>query len=268
MPEPRRSTGAPRRWRLVRASGFAIPASVRRFNERARARRIAAARPWLLATVALVVLGAAAWVVFASSVFGVATVQVTGSGFVGASAIRDASGVRLGAPLATLDIDAVTARVRAIPAVADVVVSRHFPRSVLIQVTLRQPVAAVPIGASHRYVQVDATGVPFRTVSSPGDLPVIDASAAAAADLGRDQVRASLAAAAQVVVALPGDLRNLLLRVEAPSESGVELVLTDGRRIVWGDATDNQQKARVAESLLAQPGKVIDVSAPGVVTVR
>jgi cell division protein FtsQ len=69
-------------------------------------------------------------------------------------------------------------------------------------------------------------------------------------------------------VALPSDLRDLLLRVEAPSESGVELVLTDGRRIVWGDATDSQQKARVAESLLAQPGKVIDVSAPGVVTVR
>ncbi len=68
MPEPRRTSGAPRRWRLVRASGIAIPASVRRFNERARARRIAAARPWLLAAVGFVVLGAAAWLVFASSV--------------------------------------------------------------------------------------------------------------------------------------------------------------------------------------------------------
>ena len=38
----------PRRWRLVRARSDAVPASVRRFNQRAQQRRMQAARPWLV----------------------------------------------------------------------------------------------------------------------------------------------------------------------------------------------------------------------------
>ncbi len=45
-------------------------------------------------------------------------------------------------------------------------------------------------------------------------------------------------------------------------------MLTGGREIVWGDATENATKARVATSLLGRSGTVIDVSAPDVVTVH
>ena len=48
----------------------------------------------------------------------------------------------------------------------------------------------------------------------------------------------------------------------------IQLMLNGGREIVWGDATDNATKARVAVSLLGRSGRVIDVSAPNVVTVR
>ena len=48
----------------------------------------------------------------------------------------------------------------------------------------------------------------------------------------------------------------------------ISLELTDGRTVVWGDATDNDDKAIVATALLGQPGKTIDVSAPNVVTVN
>ena len=56
--------GNPRRWRLVRATSTAIPASVRRFNARARARRLRSARPWLLAGAVVALLGVLAWIVF------------------------------------------------------------------------------------------------------------------------------------------------------------------------------------------------------------
>jgi cell division protein FtsQ len=59
-----------------------------------------------------------------------------------------------------------------------------------------------------------------------------------------------------------------LVRLEAPAPTRIVLRLAGGRQIVWGDSSDNQAKARVATSLLARPGTVIDVSAPDVVTVR
>jgi cell division protein FtsQ len=264
----RRSARETRRWRLVRAPGEAIPASVRRFNQRARARRVAAARPWALVALALIAAGGLAWLILVSSVFGVASIKVSGSGFVGSAAIRQAAGVRLGTPLATLDTGAIATRIRKLAPVANVQVSRDIPRTLLIRVTLRQPVAAVAIGNNHQYVQVDATGVGFRTVSTPDHLPVIRPGDGTPVDLTQDGVRAALTAAAEILVALPAELTDQLLRVDAPSSTGVVLVLTDDRKIIWGDSSDNDQKARVAESLLAQPGKVIDVSAPTVVTVR
>ncbi len=153
-------------------------------------------------------------------------------------------------------------------AVETVQVSRQWPHTIVIAVTLRHPVAAVPVDGTHQYVEVDAEGVPFRTVSARHDLPIIKPGGSGSVDLSDPAVRAAVAAAAQILVSLPPKLSDQLVRLEAPSASGVVLVMSGGRSIVWGDSTDNAQKARVAESLLAQPGKVIDVSAPTVVTIR
>ncbi|HEY7815694.1 MAG TPA: FtsQ-type POTRA domain-containing protein, partial [Nakamurella sp.] len=226
-----------RRWRLVRAPGAAIPASVRRFNERARARRVAAARPWAIAGLVLAFLGLISWLVFGSSVLGVARVKVVGAGFVGAAEIRDAAAVAGGTPLATLDTGAVAARVRALPAVASARVARDWPRTVVVTVTLRHPVAVVSVGDKHSYVQVDASGVPFRTVATPADLMLIVLGTGGTVDLSDDAVRSALTTAAQVLVSLPAQLRNQVVRIDAPSDTGVELILNGDRQIIWGDSS-------------------------------
>jgi hypothetical protein len=47
------------------------------------------------------------------------------------------------------------------------------------------------------------------------------------------------------------------------------LELKGDRQVIWGDATENGAKARVATTLLGRDdGKVIDVSAPSMVTVN
>jgi cell division protein FtsQ len=283
----------------VRATAVAVPPSVRRFNSRARARRIRSARPWLVAAAVLIVLGGAAYIGFGTSVIGVTSVEVRGAGFVGATAIRDAAAIRRGTPLLGLDTRAVAHRVQTLVGVAHADVSRHLPSTVVIDVRVRTAVAAVPMaagspaasstgpsagssagsaagspatgskatGSAHTakptaYRLVDATGVAFRTVPAvPAGVAVVDLAAPGPDD-------PSTRAALSVLAALPPALRDRLDHISAATSAEIQLTLTDGRAIVWGDATDNATKARVAETLLRRGGKVIDVSAPNLVTVR
>ena len=55
----------------------------------------------------------------------------------------------------------------------------------------------------------------------------------------------------------------------------ISLVLRDGREVVWGSASESEEKARVLTGLLAQkpdgdtpPPSVFDVSVPGLPTTK
>jgi cell division protein FtsQ len=263
-----------RRWRLVRATATAIPPSVRRFNARARARRWRSARPLIVIAAVLVVVAGLGYVGFGTSLLGVAHVEVRGAGFVSATDIRSAAAVRAGEPFLGVDTRAVARRVEGLVGVAHADVSRHLPSTVVIDVRLRTAVAAVlvpvasgsgPAAAAKTptsYRLVDASGVAFRTVASqPSGVVVIDLT-----NPGPDDP--STVGALAVLASLPPDLRDKVDHVSALTPVEIQLILTGGREIVWGDATDNATKARVAASLLGRSGRVIDVSAPNVVTVR
>jgi cell division protein FtsQ len=244
----------------VRAAPSAIPASVRRFNARARARRIRSARPWLIAAAATALAGILAWVILGTSVLGVARISVRGAGFVGADAVRAAAGVPIGTPMATVDTKAVAARVETILGVAHADVARNWPSTLTITVRLRQAVAVVPVASG--YVLLDPSGVAFRPVTDrPPDLALLILATPGPAD-------PSTTGALSVLASLPDRLRGQLVRLSAETPARIQLMLKGGREIIWGDATDNETKARVAMSLLGRPSTVIDVSAPNVVTVN
>src|SRR5439155_2740194 len=100
----------PRRWRLVRARGEAVPPSVRLFTARARRRRWRAARPWLVALGVLSLVGGVLAVLYATPLLGVAEVRVVGARLVSVDDVRRAAAVRPGTPLARVDIGAVARR--------------------------------------------------------------------------------------------------------------------------------------------------------------
>jgi cell division protein FtsQ len=250
----------PRRWRLVRAPSAAVPPSVRKFHARARARRLRSARPLLAIGAVLAVVGGLVYVGLGTSLVGAGQVDVHGAGFVSAEQIRAAAAVRSGTPLLRLDTRAVAHRVETLVGVARADVSRRLPGTVVIDVRLRTPVAAVPTGTAYRLV--DASGVAFRTVSElPPGVTVVDIRTPAPDD---PSTRGALA----VLAALPAALRGQLSHIDAVTPVEITLVLTGGRQIIWGDATDNATKARVALSLLPRRDTVIDVSAPNVATIR
>ncbi|HEX6497589.1 MAG TPA: FtsQ-type POTRA domain-containing protein [Micromonosporaceae bacterium] len=257
----RGDTSGPRAWRLVRARTDAVPASVRRFNQRARRRRIRAAAPWLSAAVVVAIGAVAGWLVLNTSLLGVDRITVEGAHLVSADQVRQAAAVPLGTPLARVDADAVRRRlVAALPPVRSAHVRRGWPSTLVVQVIERTPVAVVPHGRG--FLLVDADGVGYLAVPSrPGGLPLVRVAHPAPDD-------ATTRAALTVLGALTPKLRDGLGALVADAPTRIRLEMADGRVVVWGDATENAAKARVATSLLARPGTTIDVSAPDVVTVR
>lgn len=218
--------------------------------------------PWLSVAAVLIAVGVLCWVVFGTSVLGVREIRVTGSSIASVDKVRTVAGVAEGTPLARVDPETVAARVRTLPSVAEVEVRRSWPHTLVIEVTERRPVAAVADGGG--FLLLDSEGVVFHQVAKrPADVVLLRV-----ARPGPDD--AATVAAVRVAAALTPKLRSELREVVAESPTRIRLELTRGRVVVWGDAEANDTKARVATTLLAvvDDKKTIDVSAPGVATVR
>lgn len=209
---------------------------------------------------AVLLAGAGAWVVYGSSALAVTEILVRGATFVDPAAIRQAANVGDGSALAAIDTDAIAGRVAAVPAVARVSVSRDWPHTVVVEITERTPFLAVPGDAG--VALVDSSGVAYRTVEDvPGGILRAELRTPGPAD-------AATTGVLSVLSALDGNLKRDLETIAAPSPTRIELRLRGGRTIFWGDATQNDAKSDVATVLLGRPGEHIDVSAPGVPTVR
>ncbi len=231
-----------------------MSASQQRFAERARARRRRIVRGVVAGLVVVGVLVGVAWLVGWSPLLVVDNVRIKGVPADQSDAVLSAADAPMGQPLARVDTDAVADRVGELKWVADVQVGRSWPRTLVIDVQPRTPVAALKSAGGWQLV--DADGAAYELVSGrPQGVPELDLSAAASDEPLR-------VAAIGVLVALPADLRGQLSSVTAESPDDVRLTLASGVEVRWGGVERSDRKAVVLVRLLAQPGRVYDVSAP------
>jgi cell division protein FtsQ len=214
-------------------------------------------RRWLTASAVVVVLLVLAWVIGFSSVLGARTVTVKGNHAVSAAAIRQAAAIRSGTPLLRLDKGAVQRRLAALPEVRGATVTTSYPSTVTITVTERVAVAYRTAGAGAELI--DRDNVAFRTVTAPpAGLPLVDDSG--------DPAKA--AAAARVAASLPTAVAKKVSSIAVPTTESITLKLADGRTILWGGTDRSDEKARLLQALLGQPGTYFDLSDPGAVISR
>jgi len=227
--------------------------SGRRFARRVWARRWSRLRTLGVLALLLALLGATAWVVLASPLLAVRSVEVSGAARLTPAQVLAAADVAPATPLARVDTEAVADRVRALIEVRTVSVSRQWPRSVRIVVVERVPAAVQRRGSS--YLVLDGTGVAFDTVRTrPKGLPMVSARSGA----GARTVRAAM----DVLAAVPARVRRQLVEVRAASPEQVTLRLTRGRTVVWGSPDRGERKAVVLTALMPRKARVYDVSAP------
>jgi cell division protein FtsQ len=214
-------------------------------------------RRWLTLVTVAVVLLVLAWVIGFSSVLGARTVTVKGNHAVATTTIRQTAGIRPGTPLLRLDKGAVQRRLAALPAVRSITVTTSYPSTVVITVTERVAVAYRVSGAGWQLI--DRDNVAFRTVAStPAGLPLVDDSG----DVTKG------AAATTVAASLPTAVANEVSTIAVPSTESITLKLADSRTILWGGTDRSNEKARLLQALLGQPGTYFDLSDPGAVISR
>jgi cell division protein FtsQ len=255
-------TAGSRRSAARRASAITPLPSRRREHARRRRRR-----PLQLAA-AVLALAAVCWVLLASPVLGVRTVQVDGVTSLPAAQVRETAGIEDGTPLLRVDVGAAEQRVARLPQVASVEVNRGWPNSVVITVVERVPVAVV--GEPGRRSLVDADGVLFDTLTGEAPAGVVPL---AVAEPGPHDP--ATLAGVRAVAALPAGLRDQVAVAEAVSPDDISLTLTDGTIVRWGGPEESAAKASALVALLDQlasgslePAATIDVSTPDAVVLR
>ena len=196
------------------------------------------------------------------------TVQVDGVTTLPADQVRETAGIEPGTPLLRVDVDAARERVARLPQVASVEVTRGWPRTVVVTVVERVPIAIV--GKPGRRSLVDAEGVLFDTVTGEPPAGVVPLEVAApgpgdpatAAALGRDR-------------GAPADIRRRG-HLRGGDDGGGRLADPRRRTLVrWGGPEKSGEKATALAALLEQladgdlePAATIDVSTPEAVVLR
>ena len=226
-----------------------------RLRERTRARRILLARRIALTLVTLALAAGGVWVAFFSPVFAFSSSAVVVSGedgtLVTADSVRSSIASFEGVPLTRLNTQAVARAVESNVAVRSASVSRRWPTSLRVSVTMRTGMAVE--AASGGYWLVDDQGVAFQQVPSAGEYPL--------ATLPEDRATG----AADIASALGALDEATRAQVAAVTSTGtqVNFTLRGGQTVKWGTRGDAPQKARVLAALLASvQASTYDVSSP------
>jgi cell division protein FtsQ len=241
-----------------------------RFAARVRSRR---RRRIAMVVAAALVLAALGWLTVFSPYLLVEQIRIRDTERVAPQQVRELTDAEIGRPMVLLDPSKLARSVATIPLVRSVQVQRSWPSTVTVTLTERSPVAAVPAsGGGYRLVDREGVEVEFAT-RRPAELPFLEVDVRSS----DPQSTATLAAALDVLGALPASLAAQLVGIGATSPDGVWLsvrtaVGKKASKVVWGDASAGQEKAEVLAVLVRSAGPdgaaLYDVSVPSAPAVR
>lgn len=202
-------------------------------------------RRWLL--VGLLLLAAASWLLGWSPYLKATSVSVEGARTLSTQRIIDASGVKVGMPLARVNGARVERSLTSIPRVETVRVVRGWPDRITLRITEREPLAMV--GA----LAVDREGVRFPLASSEKE-PAITVT-----NFTPSRWKTWLG----IYQELPKNIEREISTVSLDGRDDISFK-TASLTVVWGSGEDTGLKVRVLKELLARPTTFsrIDLSAP------
>jgi cell division protein FtsQ len=234
---------------------------VKRFTRRTRRRKAG----WITAAVVVAVMGGLLAIAVYSPLLALRNIQVVGASRIPPETLVQELDDQLGTPLPLLDLGEVKRKLGAFPLIQSYSTESRPPDTLVVRVVERAPIASVRASGGG-FDLVDPAGVVVeRADARPGGFPVIDVGAPGTSN-------ARFEAAAQVLVALPAEFLAQVDVVNATTKDDVSLVLTDGKRVVWGSADQSDVKAARLPALVKATADrdvaVYDVSSPDNLVVR
>ncbi|MFI1813249.1 cell division protein FtsQ/DivIB [Streptomyces sp. NPDC020422] len=243
-----------------RSKGSARPPS----RPGTRRSRVPGPRVLLTALAAVALAAGGLWALYGSTWLRVERVSISGTEVLTRDEVARVAAVPVGAPMVSVDTDAIEARLRErLPRIGTVDVVRSWPHGIGLKVTERKPVLLWEKGG--KFIEVDSGGARFATVAkAPGGIPRLVLSAASSPSLRRFDEDRLLAEAVGVTGELPEKIAQDARVVRITSYDSITLELGGGRTVFWGSGEDGPVKARVLTALMKATPKVghFDVSAP------
>ncbi|MEU6167729.1 cell division protein FtsQ/DivIB [Streptomyces tanashiensis] len=226
--------------------------------------RVPAPRLLLVALGLVALVAGGVWALYGSTWFRVERVKTSGTRVLTPAEVEAVAAVPMGAPLVTVDADAIEARLRrGLPRIESIDVVRSWPHGIGLKVTERKPVLLVEKGG--KFTEVDSTGLRFATVdTAPRGVPLLALDSASSPSLRRFDADRLLQEAVRVRGELPAEIAWDTRVVRVTSYDSVTLELTRGRTVFWGSGEHGPVKARVLTALMKATPKAghFDVSAP------
>ncbi len=221
----------------------------------------------LLALALALVAGGGGWALYGSQWLRTESVSVSGTRVLTAERVREVADVPLGAPLISVDTDAIEARLRQkLPRIDAVDVERSWPHGIDLKVTERTAVLIVEEPENGgKYVEVDAKGVRFATVSrAPKGVPTLELAVRRPSGTQRFGTARLVREAVRVAGDIPAAVAGSTQVVKVRSYDSVTLELSDGRTVDWGSGEKGRAKARTLTALMkaAPRARHFDVSVP------
>ena len=256
-----------------------MTAATAAIDPRIRARRVAVLRARgrrrlriLIALVAALAAGAAAWGASLSPVFDVDRITVAGVDSSRTAAILRVAGLEAGMPMAFLETGGAERAVAALPWVKSARVRKDWPATVYIEVVPRVPIAVAPaVYGLGVLLDSGAYAVGWKSGgASPSDGGLPHVSVPFSGRLGSIHTEADPALA--VVEATPADLRPWIRAVVVePDGEGVGLELDGGATVSLGAPVRLADKMGAVRAVLAGADlecvTEIDVTMPDIATV-
>lgn len=233
------------------ATVLAFPVPVRRRRRRAI---------WIALIAIVAAVAAVVAIVMLTPVFALKTITVDGLTALKPAVIQSALTPLQDKPLTQIDRSQVWKLLEPIPQVQSVAIEARPPHTLLVHIVERVPVALLKSGST--YLLVDPNGVRLGTTADPAKvpLPLIDGGPAS---IGQANFKATTA----VLAVLPPPVLAQLLKASASSPDAVELTLDNGKKVLWGNSSEQTLKAQVLQALLkatsADPSvSLYDISSP------
>ena len=211
----------------------------------------------MVATIAVSVIGIAK-----SALFDVETVTVVGADESDPGQIIRSSAIKLGQPLVDVDTAAAAASVEAVPWVLSAQVRRGWRGTVVIEVSERVPVLAIPTGA--RFVLVDAAGRQLEIVDTQ-PTEMLPISGVEASGVPGDPIPEAAHGVLPVLAALPAPLQPEVVGFSIERDE-VYAQLAVGGQARLGDDRELDEKLAALDTVLLRVDlrciDVIDVRVP------
>jgi cell division protein FtsQ len=227
-------------------------------------RFVPSGRSLLLTFGAVLAIGLAYWVAYATPVFAVHTVQIEGAPPALEREVARATQDLVGRSLVSVDAEEVEGSLRALPAVAGASVDRSFPRTLVIRIAPERPVAVIRRGTGAWLATGSGKVIREIAVGTERGMPRLWIRRGATIRIG-GQIPAGLVPATRALA--EAHAAGIASRVKGVRTSGEELtlVLRHGTEVRLGRAADVGMKLVIARKVLALVDgstSYIDVSVP------